>query len=279
MQLEAIETFLAIVDTGGFHAAARQQSITQTTVSARIRSLETALNNRLFERGAGGTSLSAFGQEFQPFAEEMLSLWKIASSDLPARLSNRTALRIGAQLSIWDPLLVDLTIELEQASGKLVFALNFDHILDVREAVANHILDIALSHEPPNDPRLCSRELPGEQLIYVETPDAAQQVDPIFVNLELGTQYQHYVTSITGRSEPQNLFLGNCMMGLRYLLRRGGRGLFPRYVLEEHLAAGRLQLVAAAAPLSLPCYLLHRAEGTSEQQIEDVLSCLNTLRK
>ncbi|MFY0309976.1 LysR family transcriptional regulator [Leisingera sp. D0M16] len=278
MQLEAIETFLAIVETGGFHAAARQQGITQTTASARIRSLEAAVNNRLFERGAGGTKLTAFGQEFQPFAEEMISLWKIASSDLAERLSNRTALRIGAQLSIWDPLLVDLTIELERSFGKLLFALNFDHILNVSDAVMNHILDIALTHEEVSDPRVSCRELPPEQLAYVETPGASEQEEPLFINLELGKEYQHYVESVTAQSERQSLFLGNCMMGLRYLLRRGGRGLFPQYVVDDHLEAGRLQVVQGAEALSLPCYLLHRAEGPSDQQIADVISCLSTVR-
>ena len=76
----------------------------------------------------------------------------------------------------------------------------------------------------------------------------------------------------------QNLFLGNCMMGLRYLLRRGGRGLFPQYVLDDHLETGRLRVVQGSEALSLPCYLLHRAEGPSDQQIADVISCLASVR-
>lgn len=51
MNLNAIETFLAIEETGSFHAAARQLNLTQTAVSARIRGLEDTFGEVLFERG------------------------------------------------------------------------------------------------------------------------------------------------------------------------------------------------------------------------------------
>ncbi|MBL4874725.1 MAG: LysR family transcriptional regulator [Rhodobacteraceae bacterium] len=43
MNIGAIETYLVIAELGGFHIAARRLNITQTAVSARIKSLEKAL--------------------------------------------------------------------------------------------------------------------------------------------------------------------------------------------------------------------------------------------
>ncbi|MES0880211.1 LysR family transcriptional regulator [Roseibium sp. SCP14] len=278
MQIEAIEAFLAVLETGGFHAAARRLGVTQTTVSARVRSLEDAVGKRVFERGGGGTVLSEFGQEFRPFAEEMISLWQIASTELANRVSNRISLRIGAQLSIWDPLLVDLTIHLEKTYGKLVFALNFDHITDVSEAVASHMLDVALTHEKPTEPKVSFLELPPEKLVCVEVQATeAFPGDPLFINLDLGRQYQHHVEAVTDPSFKQNLFLGNCLMGLRYLLKRGGRGLFPYFLLEEYLASGQLRLIGKDI-YPLPCYLVHRSDSPSADQLSEVESCLAALR-
>ena len=55
MQMNAIDTFLAIARDGSFHAAAEALNVTQTTVSARIRVLEEELSISLFDRGPGGT--------------------------------------------------------------------------------------------------------------------------------------------------------------------------------------------------------------------------------
>lgn len=74
-----------MAEAGGSHAAARRMNVTQTAVSARIRQFEAATGKVLFSRGAGGTSLTDFGAQFKPHAQQMLSLWSFASQDLPAK--------------------------------------------------------------------------------------------------------------------------------------------------------------------------------------------------
>ncbi|MEW2916126.1 LysR family transcriptional regulator [Ruegeria sp. ANG10] len=272
MQLKAIETFLCVAETGGFHAAARKLNVTQTAVSARIRLIEEETGKALFTRGAGGTSLTEFGQQFRPYAEQMLSLWSFASRELPAQTQNRIALRLGAQLSIWDPLLVDLAVQFEQLLGQLLLTLNYDHDLNMVDAVATHVLDAALTHETPNDPRVQSRELNPERLLLVKTPETD---DPVFVNLELGEVYQDHVRSAARQATGQTVFLGNCLMALRYVLRRGGTGYFPEYVIRDHLSAGQLTPVTGAIDLLLPLYLVTRRDSTTS---DDVLTCLTELR-
>lgn len=273
MQIKAIETFLCVADTGGFHAAARKLNVTQTAVSARIRLIEEETGKPLFTRGAGGTSLTEFGQQFRPYAEQMISLWSFASRDLPTQTQNRTALRLGAQLSIWDPLLVDLAVQFELHFGQLLLTLNYDHDLNMVEAVATHVLDAALTHERPLDPRVQSHDLGPERLILVTTPAS---VDPVFVNLELGEIYQDHVRSAARRATGQTVFLGNCMMALRYVLRRGGTGYFPEYVIRDQILAGDLAPVAGAMELLLPHYLVTRKGSTTS---DDILTCLTDLRK
>ncbi|WP_170763782.1 LysR family transcriptional regulator [Ruegeria lacuscaerulensis] len=272
MQIKAIETFLCVAETGGFHAAARKLNVTQTAVSARIRLIEDETGKPLFTRGAGGTSLTEFGRQFRPYAEQMMTLWSFASRDLPAQTQNRVALRLGAQLSIWDPLLVDLAIQFEQRLGQLLLTLNYDHGLNMVDAVATHVLDAALTHEIPSDPRVQSQELNSERLLLVRSPEAS---DPVFVNLELGEVYQDHIRSAARQSSGQTVFLGNCMMALRYVLRRGGTGYFPEYVIRDHLSAGNLVPVAGALDLMLPLFLVTRRGSANN---DDILTCLTDLR-
>lgn len=279
MQIKALETFLCVAEQGGFHAAARKLNVTQTAVSARIRLIEEATGRKLFTRGAGKTSLTEFGQQFQPYAEQMLSLWSFASRDLPAQSQNRIALRLGAQLSVWDPLLVDLAVQFEKQFGKLLLTLNYDHNLNMTEAVATHVLDAALTHEKPSDTRVIFHELPAERLTLVEAPNnSAAHDDPVFVNLELGDVYQEHIRTSLRQASGQSIFLGNCMMALRYLLQRGGRGYFPEYVIESRIRAGELVIVPNEPDLKLPLYLVARPASEQHTYFDDILTCLTYLR-
>ena len=54
MDVAAAKTFLAIVEAGNFVAAAQRLHVTQSTVSARIKTLESALGRELFIRNKAG---------------------------------------------------------------------------------------------------------------------------------------------------------------------------------------------------------------------------------
>ncbi|WP_050604721.1 LysR family transcriptional regulator [Ruegeria sp. 6PALISEP08] len=276
MQIKALETFLCVAETGGFHAAARKLNVTQTAVSARIRLIEEETGRPLFTRGAGGTTLTEFGRQFKPYAEQMLSLWTFASRDLPEQTQNRPALRLGGQLSIWDPLLVDLAVRFEQRFDKLLLTLNYDHDLNMVEAVATYVLDAAITHEKPTDRRVTWCELDPEVLSLVQTPQKEiTDDDLVFVNLELGEIYQDHVRSAARRASGQTLFLGNCMMALRYVLNRGGCGYFPDYVISDHLISGDLERVVDGIALPLPMFLVARSD---QPEFDDLRSCLVDLR-
>jgi DNA-binding transcriptional LysR family regulator len=55
MNIEQIETFLDLCDTRSFNQTAERLGVTQSTISGRVRALETALNCRLLERSRAGT--------------------------------------------------------------------------------------------------------------------------------------------------------------------------------------------------------------------------------
>ncbi len=277
MQSKSLETFLSVAETGGFHSAARKLNVTQTAVSARIRALEDATGKPLFSRGAGGTVLTEYGRQFKPYAEQMLSLWSFAANDLPEQIQNRLALRLGAQLSVWDPLLVDLAVRFEQRFGQLLLTLNYDHDLDMVDAVATHVLDAALTHEKPADRRVVFHELAPERLSLVQSSkDANTDAERVFVNIELGETYRDHVRSTARLATGQTIFLGNCLMALRYLLQRGGYGYFPDYVITQHLNSGELLREKDARDLMLPLYLVVRSDS---QEVENILQCLEELRR
>lgn len=66
-----IRIFLAIQDCGGLKKAARQLGMHTTSCARRLKSLETALGSRLFDRGTGGYRLTQSGTRFLTSARRM----------------------------------------------------------------------------------------------------------------------------------------------------------------------------------------------------------------
>lgn len=73
MDIAQLKTFLEVARQKSFSKAAHRLAVTQPSVSAQIRSLETYLGSRLFERGGGRVVLTAAGRLFEPFAEDSLA--------------------------------------------------------------------------------------------------------------------------------------------------------------------------------------------------------------
>jgi DNA-binding transcriptional LysR family regulator len=63
--------FLAVAEAGSLSGAARRLRVAQPTASRRLAELEARLGEPLFERGAGGASLTAFGERLLEPARRM----------------------------------------------------------------------------------------------------------------------------------------------------------------------------------------------------------------
>ena len=72
MNLERIELFLKIVDTGSVSAAGREANLTQPAVSRSLKLLEEDIGADLFDRQGRGLLLTAAGRALIPCARQLL---------------------------------------------------------------------------------------------------------------------------------------------------------------------------------------------------------------
>lgn len=90
---EAIATFVAVVDAGGFTAAARRIGKSQAGVSVTIARFEAQLGRRLFDRSRRGLELTETGQTLLDYARRMIALEDEALAAVdPRRLEGRVRL-------------------------------------------------------------------------------------------------------------------------------------------------------------------------------------------
>ncbi|MDE2605906.1 MAG: LysR family transcriptional regulator [Burkholderiales bacterium] len=78
LDMEWLEDFLALADTGNFSRAAEARAIAQPAFSRHIRSLEEWVGVDLVDRSAHPVELTAAGKRFHPLLKEVLSALEAA---------------------------------------------------------------------------------------------------------------------------------------------------------------------------------------------------------
>ncbi|HTW60380.1 MAG TPA: LysR family transcriptional regulator [Terracidiphilus sp.] len=97
MELNQLETFLAVAEERSFSRAAARLNRTQPAVSQVIKKLEEGVGERLFDRAARDGSLTASGALLRDYAKRLLALRREAASALGELKSlERGELQLGA---------------------------------------------------------------------------------------------------------------------------------------------------------------------------------------
>ena len=81
MNIVGLQTFVSIVETGSLVRASEQLNVTQSTVTARLRTLEQELGATLLLRHKSGVTLTASGTKLLGYAEIMIGLWRQARQE------------------------------------------------------------------------------------------------------------------------------------------------------------------------------------------------------
>lgn len=101
METRQLEYFVAVAEELSFTRAAQRLFAVQSTVSAAVRSLETELGTRLFDRSTRRVALSAAGAAFLPEAKAAIDALERARATVQeASEGLRGSLRIGTLTSI-----------------------------------------------------------------------------------------------------------------------------------------------------------------------------------
>ena len=172
MDLKNLTTFVTIIHTGSFTAAAKQLGYAQSTITGQIQALEESLDTRLFERIGRQVNLTASGKALYPHAQSLLSIAKQAATEVRNPSAPSGQLFIGAPESLSAELLPALVKEYCQAYPQVDLQLRFDSCHNFRNALRKGTLDIALFlDEPLQDHDLIVHPLFPEPMSLLAAPE------------------------------------------------------------------------------------------------------------
>jgi len=261
MDVVLAQTFLEIVHRGSFAAAADRLNVTQTAVSARVRTLEDQLGRPLFLRNKAGVSLTPAGTRFLPFAKTLVQVWERARDQVAVPAGRREVVLVGCEHSLWDPLLVDWMVWMRKEAAHLGLRTEVGTPKDLLERVAHGTLDVAILYAPEQRPGLRIELLIEEKLVLVTTdPTLAQPRPADYVFVDWGREFaeQHALAFPDLSAAGVSVHLGP--LAREYLLEAGGTGYFRQGVVRAHLRAGRLHRVPGAPEFLYPAYAVY-AQG------------------
>ena len=283
MDVDRARTFLEIVRSGSFLKAADRLHVTQTTVSARIRTLEEELGRQLFVRNRNGAQLTPAGREFERFAQSSsrygngpaTSLRSHPGEPASSRWAASSACGIRCCSTGWSGCASN-----SPASRSTRMSGVPDQLL---EQLRTGVLDVAVLYAPKLVPGFKVELVEEEQLVLVRTtgrndepPGAAD-----YVHVDWGPQFAglHGVGSgSAGFSEP-GPFVGLGPLGLSYILRVGGGGYFRRGAAAPHIAAGELEIVEGAPEFTYPAYAVYPEANEARPDVQHALHGLKQVAK
>ena len=122
MNLDHIRTFLEVASCGNFHRASEALNVTQSTVSARIRTLEDYFGLPLFRRARSGVELTVAGHQFRRYALSIQQFWQQGYQALTLPRGYRAVFSIASQVSLWGRLVLPLIPWLRAEAPELIDA-------------------------------------------------------------------------------------------------------------------------------------------------------------
>jgi DNA-binding transcriptional LysR family regulator len=274
LDITLARTFLEIFAAGSFIRASERLHVTQTAVSARVRTLEELLARKLFVRNKAGASLTPAGEQFVRYASTMVQVWERARHQVAVPPGRRAVLAIGCEIALWDPLLLDWLLWMRRMAPHLALRTEVGVPGDLLTRVAEGIVDIAVMYAPQQRPGLRIELLIEERLVMVSTSKRTKAPNPAdYVYVDWGPEFaaQHSL-AFPGLSSA-GVVAGLGPLGREYLLAAGGSGYFRLAVVRGHLDSGRLHRVPDAPEFLYPAYAVF-AEGSESKLITPALKGL-----
>ncbi len=286
MDINVARTFLEVVKTGSFVAAAQNLNITQTAVSARIRVLEQQLDRPVFIRNKAGARLTAEGERFLRFATTLVQVWARAQRAVALPPGRETVVMVGAELSLWNPLLRDWLLWMRRQCPEIAVSAHIDTAERLVSQVQEGSLDLAVLYAAPSRPGLITELLFEEKLVLVRTPGSAtEQPGADHVQIDWGEDFAASFHAAFPEAPNAVMSVNYGPLGRDYLLEAGGSGYFRESIIRPFLDSGRLERVTDRPEFSYSAYMMHSTRagiGVMEkvragfQAVAAALSAANT---
>lgn len=259
MNIDALRTFLAVIQLGNLNKAAEHLNVTQSTVTARLDTLEQTLGQKLLVRSRRGAELTKAGFAFQRHAELMVRSWTQALKAVGLPKGYSDILSFACHFDLWDHAGSAWLQRIRQEHPDLALEAWPGDLNDIRRWLSSGLSDIALTPEPLSGPDISSRSMGHERLVQVSSVRrTAQAWDPEYIFVDHGAEFRRKHSSLWPTDETAHMTFGSSRWALEHLLEAGGSAYLPWRISQPHIQAGRLHPVEGAPEIERELHMAWR---------------------
>lgn len=154
MDIQLLDTFMDLMETKSFNKTADRLSITQSTVSHRVRSLEKLLGKKLFNRSRAGTLPTVAGLRFLDHARTLSQEWREAIRHVETTRAFDRAMRLGVQHDVADGFLGPAVQKMRSRMPRVSIYTEVDYSQQIIRSLLSGELDIGIVFTPQHQPDL-----------------------------------------------------------------------------------------------------------------------------
>jgi len=276
MDIEQAKTFLAIITHGSFLEASKHLYVTQSTVSARIQSLEKYLDTKLFVRNRAGATLTLAGRRFLTHAKNLVLTMEQARHDigLPSRYHSRV--RIGGRIALWENFLPACIGKIREEIPDLSILSEIGFEEDLVNHLVEGTLDIGLMYTPRHVPDLLIEKIFDETLVYVSTDSSQVFPDENYIHVNWGPGfYEKHREHYPDLDIPaQVVNIG--WLAIQLSLCNGGSCYLPRRMAKPLIDQNKLYEITHAPEFKLPAYMVF-SRNISDEYIHRVIEIIREM--
>lgn len=246
MNITALQTFLAIVDTGSLVRASQVMHVTQSTVTARLKTLEDEIGQQLLNRQKSGTTLTPAGTKLLRYARIMTGLWRQAryETSLPEGLAS--VCTFGCDRELWHGPGRDFFNGVISGNPEMAVSVLQGSARDLEEWLATGMVDVILTFDSVARGNQTVHPLPPEELVlYSDRPNTPIDADPLYIFVDHGEEYRRQHAETYYGAGVSRVNFDSSWWALQTMLDRGGSAYLPRALAEPYVTNGQLHQLEA----------------------------------
>lgn len=275
MNLAHVHTFLVVVETGNLNKAATRLNVTQSTVTARINTLEDLIGQKLLRRIKSGAELTAAGSKFLRHARIMVQVWKQARHDTSLPKGFDDVCNFGCVDALWPEAGEVWVNALRSQIPTVAINVQCGNEAENRLWLSNSIVDVAIAYEPPITNGFAVDVLFEDIFVQASTVERdLMRWDPSYVYVDHGEGFMHWHASAFPVDETAIVTFSNSAHALKHILSWEGSAYLPLRIVRSYLDEGRLFEVRDAPRFSRTCYLARNTDRTSKWDWMDTVSSI-----
>lgn len=275
MDVQELEAFWWIAQTGSFNRAAERLYLTQPSVTARIQALEKELGQALFERKPRGVRLTDAGRALLPHAERVLQdIRKARQAVVDLMSATGGTLAVGCALTTSTYALPEILARYKARYPQVEISVRTGRSHQVQQLVLDDTVQMGLIHAPvPPHPEIQSIPLYEEEIVLVSHPghplarEERVTVDRLtgepFITSDRSSGYWSLVEQFwatAGIGSRVTMELDSIEATKRMVMHNLGLTMLPKSCVEQEAAAGTLAIIrlSGAGDLTRQTLLIHR---------------------